>query len=119
MVQLLINSNVLFHPAAKSVELIIFPDQSEALLRFDSADCKQRGTKLMKALSESRRSLPQENPAVVSDRQLNNQEMKVLAKGLNFVTGHSWNGKLQFVASVETAIENIKDVSVEEKHQIR
>ena len=44
----------------------------------------------------------------VSDRQLNNQEMKVLAKGLNFVTGHSWNGKLQFVASVETAIENIK-----------
>ena len=67
MVQLLINSNVLFHPAAKRVELTIFPDQSEALLRCDSA-CKQRGTKLS---AEGAERVPSqsalENPAVVSE----------------------------------------------------
>ena len=47
----------------------------------------------------------------LSDKTLTINEKKVLAKGLNFALDHSEKDKLQFIAQVETAVEDIKNVN--------
>ena len=47
----------------------------------------------------------------LSDKTLTTNEKKVLAKGLNFALDHSEKDKLQFIAQVETAVEDIKNVN--------
>ena len=45
--------------------------------------------------------------------------MNVLSKGFNFASSHSDKDVLQFIAAVEPAIEDIEDVTQDEKSAIR
>ena len=62
MVQFLINFNVSLPTDTKTVELINFSGQKQGFGPRDNADCKHR-----EALSELHRSVPQGNPAAVTD----------------------------------------------------
>lgn len=55
----------------------------------------------------------------ISDRTLDDQEMQVLSKGLNFATDHTDQDVLQFIAQIEPIIEDIKNINSEEKSTIR
>ena len=71
----------------KGVWLVSFSGPKRSLGRRDSADCKQRGrSEAPKALSESHRSLHQENPAAVSDILDNHEE--ICFSGLSRFSGH-------------------------------
>jgi hypothetical protein len=55
----------------------------------------------------------------ISDRPLTDTEVKVLQKGLNYALPNDKASVPGFVASVENAISNIRDINDEEKVIIR
>ena len=55
----------------------------------------------------------------LSNRILTRDETKVLAKGLNYATDHKKNDVLQFVAQIEPVIEEIRDISPQERNTVR
>ena len=55
----------------------------------------------------------------ISERNLTTDENNVLSKGLNFATTHNDTDKLQFLASLEPVICELKDVSSDQKNDLR
>lgn len=62
------------------------------------------------------------NPNIVknySQKELDDDELQVLAKGLNFAMNHTKKDVLNFVAAVETGISDIRDITQNEKIALR
>ena len=55
----------------------------------------------------------------LSSKELSRDEKCVLSKGLDFAATHHEKDKLDFIASVEPSINNLKNTSVTEKESIR
>ena len=55
----------------------------------------------------------------LSYTELDDNYINVFAKGFNLTTGHSEKDKLQFIAQVESTIEDMKDINIEKKNKIR
>jgi hypothetical protein len=55
----------------------------------------------------------------LSDKQLTKDEECVLAKGLAFATTHVEKDKLHFVAAVEPVINNLTNITIDEKNNLR
>ena len=47
----------------------------------------------------------------ISNRNLDQHEISVLSKGLNFASNHSPKDVLQFIAHIEPAVEDLKNVN--------
>lgn len=55
----------------------------------------------------------------LSSKELSQEEVNVLGKGLNFAVQHNKQDVLQFVASVETVIDNSDRMTVQDKDRLR
>ena len=55
----------------------------------------------------------------LSDRVLTDDELKVLNRGKNFATQSKKKDQLKFIATCEVAVENMKDVTIQEKTAIK
>ena len=55
----------------------------------------------------------------LSSKELSDDQSSVLSKGLNFASDHSRKDTFQFIANVETALQNLRNVSNVEKITLR
>ena len=76
-------------------------------------------TKFNKLLEKQNDNFNPEWVKNLSNRILTRDETKVLAKGLNYATDHKKKDVLQFVAQIEPVIEEIRDISPQERNTVR
>ena len=55
----------------------------------------------------------------LSSRHLDENETRVLSKGLNYATDYTNKDVLQFIAQIEPVIEDIRDITTDERGQLR